>query len=355
VVLDNDVRQGQLKTVSVTLPAGVAVTSVGLEYTNDLVTQTDDRNVYVGSVTLNGHALDLAAGVYTRVDYPTIAGGHDMDWNGSMVWSGAPVQAAMAGPTHADSVAIDGGAGMDTVLYHGRASAYTVGFTAGGFTVTPKSGAWGTDTIINTENVLFDDSGTYGSGFTTNVDAANGVIDGGTGLDTLYLHGTHTQYQISHTDSGFSITGNGVQEWVTNVDRLAFSDGYIGLDLKNDGGMAYRMYQAAFNRQPDTSGLGFWVNAMDKGVTLTQVADAFIASAEFQATYGNLDNAHFVNQLYQNVLHRGPDASGFAFWQNVLDTNAATRAQVLAGFSESNENQANVIGSIQDGFFYTLA
>jgi hypothetical protein len=359
VQLTVDIRDGHTQTVSVPLPAGAAVTSVGLQYVNDLVTQVDDRNVYVGSVTLNGHALDLAAATYTRLDYPTIPGQHDMDWNGSMVWSGAPVQAAMAGPTHADNVVVEAGAGTDTVLYQGRASDYTVGFTADGFTVTPKNGAWGTDTVVNTENVVFDDRGSsYGGGFLTSVDAPQNVIDGGTGLDTLYLRGTHTQYQIAYTgqaSNGFSITGNGVQEFVTNVERLAFSDGYIGLDVKNDGGMAYRMYQAAFNRQPDTSGLGFWVNAMDKGVTLTQVADAFIASAEFQATYGNLDNAQFVNQLYQNVLHRGPDASGFAFWQNVLDTHAATRAEVLGGFSESAENQANVIGAIQNGFYFTLS
>jgi hypothetical protein len=355
VLINSDVIQGHTQTVSVALPPGVAITSVGLQYVNDLVTTTDDRNVYVGSVTLNGQSLDLAAATYTRLDYPTIAGQHDMDWNGSMVWSGAAVQGAMAAPTHADNAIIDGGAGLDTVLYQGRASAYTVGYTSSGFTVTPKNGAWATDSIINTENVLFDDSGTYGSGFTTNVDAAQGTIDGGVGLDTLYLHGTHSQYQIVHTDSGFSITGNGVQEWVTNVERLAFSDGYVGLDIHDNGGMAYRMYQAAFNRKPDAGGLGFWINGMDNGITLTQVADSFIASAEFQATYGNLDNAHFLTQLYQNVLHRAPDPSGFAFWQNVLDTNAASRAEVLKDFSESPENQANVIGSIQDGFYYTIA
>lgn len=355
VLIDSDVIQGHTQVVSVPLPAGVAVTSVALQYVNDLVTDTDDRNVYVGSVTLNGKALDIAAATYVREGYPTEPGTQGMDWNGTMTWSGAVVQDAMAAPTHADNAIIDGGAGTDTVLYQGRASGYTVSYTADGFTVAPKNGAWSADTIVHTENLLFDDTGSYGGGFQRNVDPAQGTIDAGSGLDTLYLHGTHAQYQIAHTTAGFSITGNGVQEWVTNVERLAFSDGYIGLDIQGNGGMAYRMYQAAFDRAPDAGGLGFWINGMDNGITLTQVAQSFIDSAEFQATYGNLDTAHFVNQLYQNVLHRAPDASGFAFWEHVLDSGMGSRADVLVGFSESQENQANVIGAIQDGFFYTLA
>lgn len=352
VLVSSDVMQGQTQLVSVALPAGVAVSSVGLRYTNDLVTTADDRNVYVGSVTLNGHPLELAAATYVRDDYPTIAGQHDMDWNGNMTWSGSAVQTAMSTPTHADNASIDAGAGLDTVLYHGRASDYTVGFTGSGFTVAPLSGAWSADTVTNAENLLFDDLSPYGGGYSLAVDANAGTIDAGTGIDTLFLRGTHDQYHIDHTDSGFSIAGNGVQEWVTNVERLGFSDGFLGLDIDGNGGVAYRIYQAAFARTPDAGGVGFWINAMDNGMSLETVAANFIASAEFQATYGNVDTDQFVTLLYQNVLHRAPDAGGLDFWENVLDSGQHSRAWVLAGFSESTENQANVIGAIQDGFYF---
>jgi hypothetical protein len=83
------------------------------------------------------------------------------------------------------------------------------------------------------------------------------------------------------------------------------------------------------------------------------VAGSFIASAEFASKYGGLDTAHFVTQLYQNVLHRAPESDGLSFWEGVLDRQTLTRSQVLAEFSESPENQANVIGAIQDGVFYT--
>jgi hypothetical protein len=352
VLISSYVIAGQTQVVSVPLPAG-PVSSVAIRYTNDLVTKTDDRNVYVGSVTLNGHALALDAAVYTRDDYPTIAGQHDMDWNGNMTWSGDVVASAMATPRAANSLVVDAGTGQDIVTYQGRESLYNVGYTFdGAITVGLKSGQF-SDALWRVENVLFDDNAPYGGGFNTAIDANAHTIDGGRGLDTLALAGSHTQYFISHTDSGFSISGNGVSEWVTNVERLQFSDGFVGLDISGDAGQAYRLYQAAFNRVPDIPGLGYQTNALDTGLTLSQVAGNFIASPEFQRTYGNVDDTQFITLLYRNVLHREPEPAGLQFHLDELHSGQ-TRADVLTHFSESPENQANVIGQIQDGMFFTM-
>jgi serralysin len=201
--------------------------------------------------------------------------------------------------------------------------------------------------------VLFDDRAAYGGGYDVAIDMNAHTIDGGRGLDTLVLSGNHTQYFINHTTTGFSITGNGVSEWVTNVERLEFSDGFIGLDISGDAGQAYRLYQAAFNRVPDIPGLGYQTNALDTGLTLSQVAANFIASPEFQRTYGNVDDTQFITLLYQNVLHRAPDPGGLQFHLDELHSGQ-TRADVLTHFSESPENQANVIGQIQDGMYFTM-
>jgi serralysin len=57
-----------------------------------------------------------------------------------------------------------------------------------------------------------------------------------------------------------------------------------------------------------------------------------------------------VGALYANVLHRPAEGAGYDFWLNALHT--ASRADVLANFSESGENQAQVIGRIQNGIDY---
>ena len=69
-------------------------------------------------------------------------------------------------------------------------------------------------------------------------------------------------------------------------------------------------------------------------------------------TYESLSDEQFITHLYQNVLRRAPDQPGLAHNLNLLNTSL-TRADMLAAYSESAENQAAVIGQIQDGIWFT--
>jgi hypothetical protein len=82
------------------------------------------------------------------------------------------------------------------------------------------------------------------------------------------------------------------------------------------------------------------------------VARYFVDSPEFSARYGALDTAQFVTQLYANVLHRAPDQGGRDYWIGHLDQAHLTRAETLMYFSESAENQAALIGVIENGMTY---
>jgi hypothetical protein len=132
------------------------------------------------------------------------------------------------------------------------------------------------------------------------------------------------------------------------VERLKFDDAILAMDTAGNAGQTYRLYQAAFNRTPDKPGLSDWVKGMDTGLTLTQMATAFIGSGEFKDKYGaNPTNAQFVDLLYTNALHRARTV-GDDYWTNQLDSGV-TREQALIGFSESAENQASLVGVIQGG------
>ncbi len=184
--------------------------------------------------------------------------------------------------------------------------------------------------------------------------AGTATIDGAGGTDTVAYTGARAGYTLTRTDAGFTLKHAAGTDTLVNVERIKFADAYVALDTAGNAGMAYRLYQAAFDRTPDQGGLGFQMKALDDGLNIAQVAANFIASPEFQRTYGALNDTQFVNQLYQNVLHRAADASGLAFHTNNLATGANTRANVLVGFSESPENQAALIGAIQNGMVYTL-
>ena len=71
-----------------------------------------------------------------------------------------------------------------------------------------------------------------------------------------------------------------------------------------------RLYDAVFGRAPDAGGLSFWTTAADHGLTLHQMAAQFVAVPEFAATYGQPTDQAFVQAMYENTLHRAPDAGG---------------------------------------------
>lgn len=142
------------------------------------------------------------------------------------------------------------------------------------------------------------------------------------------------------------------------IDRARFADTSVAFDTH--GAQVYRLYEAAFHRVPDLPGIGFWLNAMDHGMSLDDVAAQFQPSVEFQNAYGgsNPSTAVLLEHLYHNVLNRAPDASGLDFWTHFLAAPASSPdhrsvAQVVAYFSESPENVAQVIGQVSGGVQFT--
>ena len=210
--------------------------------------------------------------------------------------------------------------------------------------------------------------------------AGNDLIDGGTGLDTarydapraqavIHLNATTPPYAAT-----VSVPGLGI-DTLSNVERLRFPDVAVAFDItptgnvddpitKGTGGNAgktYRLYQAAFARTPDLGGLGYWIAQVDDGAKLFDLANGFLGSNEFASKYGaSPTNAEYTRALYVNVLGREPDADGYAYWNALLDGKpfkgidygSTTRQQMLVDFSEGNENKAQVIEIIGNGFDY---
>jgi hypothetical protein len=168
------------------------------------------------------------------------------------------------------------------------------------------------------------------------------------------IAGYRSNYTISKTDTGVYTLNNKIDKTTktyTNVTLFKFVDAETSLDVAGPEAQVYRLYQAAFNRKPDTSGLGFWIQAYKDGKTLTDIATGFQASDEFKKMYGDAGNRAFITKVYENVLHRAPEADGLNWWVAVLD-GGTTRANAMTGFSESNENKANLMPDMVNGFDY---
>ena len=184
---------------------------------------------------------------------------------------------------------IDGGAGIDTAVYQGVHTGYTVAIASGGVVLTDKTANRdGSDSVINVERAKFTDG-------------------------TLALDIAPDQ----------------------------------------NAGKVYRLYQAAFARTPDIPGVKYHLNDMEtKGLPLWQIASNFLASPEFSSKYGsNPSDTQYINALYKNVLNRIPAASEVAWYQNQFTTKAMDHQAALIGFSESPENVALVGSAIANGIW----
>ncbi|MCG2584103.1 DUF4214 domain-containing protein [Massilia sp. TS11] len=184
-------------------------------------------------------------------------------------------------------------------------------------------------------------------------------VDGGPGLDTVSLGNTRDLYDIvvqngvitTHDRVGYEGT-----DVLRNVERIDFFTSSLAFDIDGNGGEAYRLYHAAFDREPDLVGLGYWITRLDRGASLTAVAQAFSTSAEWQTVYGSAhNNQELVASLYQHVLHRAGDAGGISYWSQLLDSHQASLAQVLIGFSESAESKAATAPLVANGIPYISA
>lgn len=204
------------------------------------------------------------------------------------------------------------------------------------------------DAIVNTEQVenlgtptedTGEDNETVPSGLTS---ATNKAFVMQQYLDFLGRDGDAAgiEFWTAELDSG-------TQTRADCVNNFVFSD-----EFQQQVAPVSRLYLAYFLRIPDSAGLEFWITEKLSGKTLSEISDSFADSAEFQNTYGSLNNSDFVALVYSNLFAREADSGGFAYWTGQLDSLTDSRGTVMASFSESQENIALTESSVRVISFY---
>ncbi len=143
----------------------------------------------------------------------------------------------------------------------------------------------------------------------------------------------------------------GLSHWTSLLDagvsRAEVSEGFIesaefvritGTDApySSSEGAVRRLYLAFFGREGSTADVDYWTGQTQAGTPLISVADLFATSTEFTNRYGPLTDSQFVSLVYQNVLGRTADSSGFAFWMAQLDAGMS-RGEMMLEFSQGAE------------------
>jgi hypothetical protein len=173
----------------------------------------------------------------------------------------------------ADNV-IDGGAGLDKVVYAKNSSGYSISANNGAVTVRDLSGADGVDLLTNVERVQFADqalafdvSGTGGQAYRVYQAAFGRTPDKG-GLG----------FWMSAMDHGSSL--------LSVAAGFASSAEFQSVYGSNPTGTAIveKFYQNVLHRAGEPAGIAYWANVLDnKLASLPEVLVGFSESAENQA------------------------------------------------------------------------
>lgn len=100
-----------------------------------------------------------------------------------------------------------------------------------------------------------------------------------------------------------------------------------------------RLYRAFFRRDPDYTGLKYWMDKARSGMTLNKVSENFVKVPEFGRMYGQLDDSGFIDLVYRNVLGRDADGAGKQFWLSEI-ARGVSRGRIMSHFAQSPENRA---------------
>lgn len=188
-------------------------------------------------------------------------------------------------------------------------------------------------------------------------------INGGAGIDTAIYSGLRHHYGIEG-DMAWRIVASPEdgQDTLVDVERLQFADGTLTFDdahstgvftLDETAAQVARLYRAAIDRLPDGPGLLYWLDIVKSGKqTIGEVADRFVASPEFTATYGSLSDKAYVERIYENVLDRTPTDKEVSYWTGYLANGAHDRGDVLQYFSDSAEFRSIIGGTNDTGIVF---
>jgi len=183
------------------------------------------------------------------------------------------------------------------------------------------------------------------------------ILNGGEGFDIAdcLAYDFDPNAYTFNSDGSVTLNGEGGDvDTLFGIESVAFADGNLRFDTGalESFGAAYRFYTSILNREPDPEGLDFYVDILDRGVSLFDVAEDISTSEEFIATFGSdLETEAFLGRVYENILNRTPDQAGLDFWANAINTNEVTRSEAVVYISEDDESREITIDVIGSGYF----
>jgi hypothetical protein len=246
---------------------------------------------------------------------------------------------------------VDGGGGFDTVVIIGRSSQFKLVFDSGVTYIDALSGASAMTEraqLNNVEQVQFlDKTVSLVVNDTIKGQPGTDFFDGGLGIDTVVYNGPQERYSITKSGNRYVVsepTGSDDTDYLSNIERLQFSNGKVALDLGGNAGQAARLIGALLGPSfiKDKALAGVVIGLIDQDYSIESIANLGLNTSFYLALAGSTKHEDFVNHVFRNVVGRPPEANEQKTYVDML--NAGTSQAALAVMAAGTEFTASQIG-----------
>ena len=251
---------------------------------------------------------------------------------------------------------VEGGLGIDTVVVIGRSSQFKIVIENDVAYIDALSGASASTERTELKNVelvqFLDKTINLVANDTFKGQPGTDLIDGGLGTDTVVFSGPLRQYTVNKSGNRYIVsepTGSDDTDYLTNIERLKFSDKSIAIDLDGNAGTTAKILGAVFGKESvsNKSYVGIGLSFLDAGWTYDNLAGLALDAA------GAKTNDQIVSLLWTNVIGSKPTAADkqpfIALLENGMSSGALAH---LAADTSLNATNINLVGLTQTGIEY---
>ena len=255
---------------------------------------------------------------------------------------------------------VDGGGGFDTVVIIGRSSQFKLVFDSGVTYIDALSGASAMTEraqLNNVEQVQFlDKTVSLVVNDTIKGQPGTDFFDGGLGIDTVVYNGPQERYSITKSGNRYVVsepTGSDDTDYLSNIERLQFSNGKVALDLGGNAGQAARLIGALLGPSfiKDKALAGVVIGFIDQDYSIENIANLGLNTSFYLALAGSTKNEDFVNHVFRNVVGRPPEANEQKTYVDMLYAGTSQAAlAVMAAGTEFTASQIGLTGLTSHGW-----
>jgi hypothetical protein len=194
--------------------------------------------------------------------------------------------------------------------------------------------------------------------YDTNANTGLTTINGGIGVDTSSYSKSYSSYKITlNSDGRANVTGNGLADTLTNVERLTFADKKIAIDFGVDASARETalLIGAAFGKEFLSNKLyvGEGLKLFDTGSSMSAIAQLLVSAKLVPS-----DNVAFVKAVWQNVIGSPIGTGNLSDFAGLLQGSGGNMAQadllVLAATSQANIDHVGLVGLQSTGIEYVM-